>query len=113
MKDREFPRTMPLFLLGSVLTLLGCLAFAAPSVAGTWVVGVIGIVLLIAGIIQLATAWWAERWSQKLSPVIIGLVSTISGLGLLAETWIGSNAGHLGDVHFFRGQWHLETDHGL
>ena len=90
MKDREFPRTMPLFLLGSVLTLLGCLAFAAPSVAGTWVVGVIGIVLLIAGIIQLVTAWWAERWSQKLSPVIIGLVSTISGLGLLAETWIGA-----------------------
>ena len=90
MKDREFPRTMPLFLLGSVLTLLGCLAFAAPSVAGTWVIGVIGIVLLIAGIIQLVTAWWAERWSQKLSPVIIGLVSTISGLGLLAETWIGA-----------------------
>ncbi len=90
MKDREFPRTMPLFLLGSVLTLLGCLAFAAPSVAGTWVVGVIGVVLLIAGIIQLVTAWWAERWSQKISPVIIGLVSTISGLGLLAETWIGA-----------------------
>ena len=89
MKDREFPRTMPLFLLGSALTLLGCLSFAAPSVAGTWVVGVIGVVLLIAGIIQLVTGWWAERWSQKLSPMIIGLVSTVSGLGLLAERWIG------------------------
>lgn len=90
MKDREFPRTMPLFLLGSVLTLLGCLAFAAPSVAGTWVIGVIGVVLLIAGIIQLVTGWWAERWSQKIAPIVIGLVSTIAGSGLLAEPWIGS-----------------------
>ncbi|MCH1439770.1 MAG: DUF308 domain-containing protein [Rubripirellula sp.] len=90
MKDREFPRTMPLFLLGSVLTLMGCLSFAAPIVAGTWVIGVIGIVLLIAGVIQLVTAWWAERWTQKLSPVIIGLVSTISGVGLLSERWIGA-----------------------
>ncbi|MDA7864530.1 DUF308 domain-containing protein [bacterium] len=90
MKDNEFPRTMPLFLTGAVLTLLGCLAFAAPSVAGTWVIGVIGVVLLIAGIIQLLTGWWAERWSQRISPIIIGLVSTVSGIGLLTEPWIGS-----------------------
>lgn len=89
MKDNEFPRTMPLFLTGAVLTLLGCLAFAAPSVAGTWVVAVIGVVLLIAGIIQLLTGWWAERWSQRISPLIIGLVSTVSGIGLLTEPWIG------------------------
>jgi uncharacterized membrane protein HdeD (DUF308 family) len=89
MKDNEFPRTMPLFLTGAVLTLLGCLAFAAPSVAGTWVVVVIGVVLLIAGIIQLLTGWWAEHWSQKISPIIIGLVSTVSGIGLLTESWIG------------------------
>lgn len=81
---------MPLFLTGAVLTLLGCLAFAAPSVAGTWVIGVIGVVLLIAGIIQLLTGWWAERWSQRISPIIIGLVSTVSGIGLLTEPWIGS-----------------------
>ena len=57
MKDRELPRTMPLFLMGGVLTVLGCLAIATPSLAGTWVVAVIGITLLIAGVIQLLTGW--------------------------------------------------------
>ena len=111
MKDREFPRTMPLFLLGSVLTLLGCLAFAAPSVAGTWVVGVIGIVLLVAGIVQLVTGWWAERWSQKIAPLIIGLVSTVSGISLLAEPWIGPKMVILIMSFFFvaGGIWKLVT----
>lgn len=90
MKDRDFPRTAPLYGLGAVLTLLGCLAFATPSVAGTWVVAMLGVVLSIAGIIQLITGWWAERMSQKISPMIIGLVSTISGVGLLAQPLIGS-----------------------
>ena len=42
MKDREFPRTAPLYVIGAVLTLLGCLAFATPSVAGKWVVAMLG-----------------------------------------------------------------------
>lgn len=111
MKENEFPRTMPLFLTGAVLTLLGCLAFAAPSVAGTWVVGVIGVVLLIAGIIQLLTGWWAERWSQRISPIIIGLVSTVSGIGLLTEPWIGSKMVILVMSIFFvaGGVWKMVT----
>ena len=90
MTDRQFPRTAPLYLIGTVLTLLGCLSFAAPSVAGTWVIGMLGVVLLIAGITQLITFWWAERRLQKISPLIIGLVSVVSGGGLLTEPWIGS-----------------------
>lgn len=90
MKDREFPRTAPLYVIGAVLTLLGCLAFATPSVAGKWVVAMLGVVLLIAGIIQLIAGWWAERLSQRISPMIIGLVSTVSGAGLLAHPLIGS-----------------------
>lgn len=90
MTDRQFPRTAPLYLIGTVLTLLGCFSFAAPSVAGTWVIGMLGVVLLIAGITQLITFWWAERRLQKISPLIIGLVSVVSGGGLLTEPWIGS-----------------------
>ena len=90
MKDRELPRTMPLFLMGGVLTVLGCLAIATPSLAGTWVVAVIGITLLIAGVIQLLTGWWAENLSSKLPAMIIGLVSIVCGAGLLAEPFIGS-----------------------
>ena len=90
MTDRQFPRTAPLYLIGTVLTLLGCLSFAAPTVAGTWVIGMLGVVLLIAGITQLITFWWAERRLQKISPLIIGLVSVVSGGGLLTEPWIGS-----------------------
>jgi uncharacterized membrane protein HdeD (DUF308 family) len=111
MKENEFPRTMPLFLTGAILTLLGCLAFAAPSVAGTWVVGVIGLVLLIAGVVQLLTGWWAESWSQKISPIIIGLVSTVSGIGLLTEPWIGSKVVILVMSIFFvaGGVWKMVT----
>ena len=111
MKENEFPRTTPLFLTGAVLTLLGCLAFAAPSVAGTWVVAVIGVVLLIAGIIQLLTGWWAKRWSQRISPIIIGLVSTVSGIGLLTEPWIGSKMVILVMSIFFvaGGVWKMVT----
>ena len=90
MKDRKLPRTMPLFLMGGVLTVLGGLAIATPSLAGTWVVAVIGITLLIAGVIQLLTGWWAENLSSKLPAMIIGLVSTVCGAGLLAEPFIGS-----------------------
>ncbi len=90
MTDRQFPRLAPLYLIGIVLTLLGCLSIAAPSVAGTWVIGMLGVVLLIAGITQLITFWWAERRLQKISPLIIGLVSVVSGVGLLTEPWIGS-----------------------
>ena len=90
MKDRKLPRTMPLFLMGGVLTALGCLAIATPSLAGTWVVAVIGVTLLIAGVIQILTGWWAENWSSKLPAMIIGLVSTVCGAGLLAEPFIGS-----------------------
>lgn len=53
MTDRQFPRLAPLYLIGIVLTLLGYLSIAAPSVAGTWVIGMLGVVLLIAGITQL------------------------------------------------------------
>ena len=90
MTDRQFPRLAPLYLIGIVLTLLGYLSIAAPSVAGTWVIGMLGVVLLIAGITQLITFWWAERRLQKISPLIIGLVSVVSGVGLLTEPWIGS-----------------------
>ena len=90
MKDRELPRTMPLFLMGSVLTVLGFLAIATPSLAGTWVVAVIGVTLLIAGVIQLLTGWWAENLSSKVPAMIIGLVSTVCGVGLLAAPYIES-----------------------
>ena len=76
-----------------------------------WVIGVIGVVLLIAGIIQLLTGWWAERWSQKISPIIIGLVSTVSGIGLLTEPWIGSKMVILVMSIFFvaGGVWKMVT----
>ena len=81
---------MPLFLMGSVLTVLGSLAIATPSLAGTWVVAVIGVTLLITGVIQLLTGWWAENLSSKVPAMIIGIVSTVCGVGLVAEPYIKS-----------------------
>ena len=92
MKDRELPSTIPLFLMGILLIVLGVMAIATPSVAGKWVVLVIGIMLLLAGTVQIVTGLRSEGWSRRLPPMILGLISLICGIGLVGEPVIGMEA---------------------
>ncbi|MGI9472150.1 MAG: HdeD family acid-resistance protein [Rubripirellula sp.] len=92
MNDRELPSTLPLFLMGILLIVLGVLAIATPAVAGEWVVLVIGIMLLLAGAIQIATGLRSEGWSRRLPPLMLGVISLVCGLGLVSEPIIGMKA---------------------
>lgn len=92
MNERELPSTIPLFLMGVLLIVLGILAIATPSVAGEWVVLVIGVMLILAGVIQVVTGLRSEGWSRRLPPLMLGVISLLCGLGLVSEPIIGELA---------------------
>ena len=92
MNERELPSTIPLFLMGVLLIVLGVLAIATPSVAGEWVVLVIGVMLILAGVIQVVTGLRSEGWSRRLPPLMLGVISLLCGLGLVSEPIIGELA---------------------
>jgi len=89
MTEKEMPNTTPLTLMGITLILLGILAVATPAVAGKTVVMVIGIVMLLAGGVQLVSGFRGDSLSNKLGPIILGALALLCGLGLLSEPLFG------------------------
>ncbi len=89
MTKTGIPNTTPLTLGGIVLVVLGVLAIAVPAVAGEMVVMVLGIMLLLAGVIQIVSGLRSEGWTRKLPPLILGVITSFCGLGLLGQPWIG------------------------
>jgi uncharacterized membrane protein HdeD (DUF308 family) len=75
--------------MGILLIIFGVLAIGTPAVAGKAVVMVIGAVLLLAGFVQIVSGLRSEGWSNKLLPLILGVITSLCGLGLLGEPWIG------------------------
>ena len=89
MTDQKLVNTRSLTLMGVLLIIFGVLAIATPAVAGTAVVMTIGAVLLIAGIVQIVSGLRSDGWSSKLPPLILGVITSLCGFGLLSEPWIG------------------------
>lgn len=89
MSNNNPTQTGQLTLTGIVLIVFGVIAIATPAVAGTAVVIVIGVVLLIAGIVQFIQGCRAESWSSKLPPLVLGLITAVCGLGVLAHPLLG------------------------
>jgi uncharacterized membrane protein HdeD (DUF308 family) len=89
MTDQKMVGTTSLTLMGVLLIILGIIAVATPAVAGKAVVLVIGATLLIAGVVQIVSGLRTEGWSGKLPPLILGVIAALCGLGLLGEPWIG------------------------
>ena len=89
MTDRIPAGTSALTLMGILLIIFGVLAIGTPAVAGKAVVMVIGAVLLLAGFVQIVSGLRSEGWSNKLLPLILGVITSLCGLGLLGEPWIG------------------------
>ncbi len=88
MKNHPLPSTLPLMLMGIVLIVFGIIAIAAPAVAGKTVVTVIAGVLIVAGIVQLVSGWRAEGWSHRLPPLILGAITVLAGIGMLADKYL-------------------------
>ncbi len=89
MNDRPVISTTPLLVMGIVLAVMGGVAIAAPAIAGTAVVLLIGSLMLLAGIAQVVAAIQVKGWSDKLPMIILGAITAIAGLGVLAHPLLG------------------------
>ncbi|MBA2115885.1 HdeD family acid-resistance protein [Bremerella alba] len=83
------PSVTMLLIVGILTSLLGVVAMGAPAVAGAAVVYIVGAIMLIAGITQIAIGFQADGWSHKLLPLILGVVTTLGGLSVLAHPILG------------------------
>ena len=89
MAKKSTPGASYLMWTGIALVILGAISVATPAVAGTAVVIVIGAVLLVSGIFQLVQGFREESWTSKLLGVILGGITALCGLAVLAHPLLG------------------------
>lgn len=89
MSKAKKPSSTFLLIMGILTAILGVIAIGSPAVAGTAVVYIVGAIMLIAGISQVVMGLKAEGWSHKLLPLILGTVTTLGGLAVLAHPVLG------------------------
>ncbi len=89
MVSKVLPSANSLLLMGLGLLVLGCIAIASPAVAGTSVMFVIGAVLVISGLAQIAHGFYEPSWSGKLLSLILGVITFLGGLAVLAHPLFG------------------------
>jgi len=89
MAEQATPSGKRLMWLGIVLIVLGAVAILTPLMAGTAVVIVIGILLLMAGIGQIIQGWQAPSWSEKIIPLVLGGITTVAGTGVIGHPLFG------------------------
>ncbi|MCH5375565.1 MAG: DUF308 domain-containing protein, partial [Planctomycetes bacterium] len=66
--------------LGIGLVVIGILAAAASYAAGLLTVVLFGLLLLMGGIAQVVSSFWAGRWSGFLLHLLVGLLYTVTGM---------------------------------
>ncbi len=89
MATSKKPSVTVLLIMGILTSVMGVVAIGSPAVAGTAVVYIVGAVMLIAGISQIAMGLKAEGWSHKLLPLILGGVTTLGGIAVLLHPVVG------------------------
>jgi len=77
-------------ILGVLCMILGILAMLAPGLTGFSVILLLGWIVLIAGIVQLIWAFKAEASGKKTMRMIIGLLTLICGILLVANPLFAS-----------------------
>ena len=85
MNDNQTPATSALTLMGILLVVFGALAIATPLVAGTAVVIVIGVLMLVAGITQIISGLRSDGISNSLAPLLLGVITSLAGVGVLGH----------------------------
>ena len=66
-------------LLGIALVILGSLCIIDPFVPTVASVFVLGFILLVAGIAQIVSSFWAGKWSGMLMHMLIGVLYVVVG----------------------------------
>ena len=89
MAEQVTPSGNRLMWLGMVLISLGAIATLTPVVAGSAVVIVIGILLLVAGIGQIIQGSKSPSWSEKIMSLVLGVITSIAGAGVIGHPLFG------------------------
>ena len=75
--------------LGIATIIAGCLAIAAPLVAGTSVTMLVAILLVAAGIARTIFAFKAESWGKGILAFFLGVITILCGLVIFARPLMG------------------------
>ena len=89
MSSDSVPSGNRLKFLGIASIILGVIALAAPAVAAGAVVIVVGATLLLAGVSQVFQGFKGQGWKDKVMPVVLGIITSVAGLGVLAHPILG------------------------
>lgn len=89
MTEKLLPSANYLLVMGILLLIFGCIAIAAPAVAGAWVVIVLGAILVVSGVVQMVQGFREPAWSSKLTSLVLGAITLLGGLAVLAHPWLG------------------------
>lgn len=89
MGNEGSPAIEHLHWLGIALIALGALAVLTPAVAGSAVVMVIGFILLIAGIVAVVRGLKAGASAEKVTGLILGIVTALAGIAVIGHPLFG------------------------
>jgi len=89
MKDTVVVNINSLIMFGVALIVLGAVAVLAPVFAGSAVVIIIGIVLLVSGIGQFIQGLRVESWGDKMIPLVLGAITGLCGLLVIGHPLLG------------------------
>ena len=111
MNSDNAPSGNRLKFLGIASIILGVIALATPAVAAGAVVIIVGATLLIAGISQVFQGFKGQGWRHKIMPMVLGIITGIAGIGVLAHPIMGLGVLSLLLAAYFVVEGNLE-DHG-
>lgn len=89
MSDDKLPSGRRLKLMGFFAIVLGVIAIIAPAVAAGAVVIIVGLTLLAVGIAEVVEGFRAASGSDRWVPLLLGLISGIAGVLVLAHPILG------------------------
>jgi uncharacterized membrane protein HdeD (DUF308 family) len=70
---------LPILMLGIAMIVLGTLAIMASFVATLTITITFGILLAVAGVVQIATSLWVGQWRGFLLQLLLGILYLIAG----------------------------------
>lgn len=89
MSSDSVPSAGKMKMLGFISIALGIIALASPAVAAGAVVFIVGLTMVAAGIPQIFHGFKGETWKDKIMPIILGTITLLAGIGVLAHPILG------------------------
>jgi uncharacterized membrane protein HdeD (DUF308 family) len=89
MAQENLPAAKNMRWLGIALSALGIISILTPAVAGSAVVIVIGLIMLVAGAVQIMRGLRAEGWMEKVLTSVLGVITVAAGVMVIGHPLLG------------------------